>query len=227
MKYFFLYIFGLVCFIVVMAYWNSNVSNKEGFNPDNQYFLLLGDSVLNNEVYVVNGKSVNQLLKDRTDGKTTCLAKNDANITSVYNQLENLPDKLKEASDKTTIFLSVGGNDIISNFILEKNQDNKKDPDNRKLNHLFLRYQQLITAIQTKMDQCTIRLLNIYYPRDTNFRKYQPIVQQWNDLLQNHYPYNVVTINKYFTNHSDFIQSIEPSSSGGEKLANLLLNPFL
>jgi lysophospholipase L1-like esterase len=130
--------------------------------------------------------------------------------------LDSIPKKWNRPS--TTIFLSVGGNDIISNYILNNRTQNIK------LDYLFNEYQELIDTIQTNMDQCNLRLLDVYYPKDSNFRKYQPIIQEWNDLLLNHYSYNVVPISKHITNHNDFTQIIELSNSGGEKLATLMLN---
>jgi hypothetical protein len=226
MKYFFLYIFGLVCFIVVMAYWNSQVSNKEGFNPANQYFLLLGDSVLNNEVYVVNGKSVNQLLKDRTDGKTTCLAKNDANITSVYNQLQELPRNLKEASDKTTIFLSVGGNDIL----LSHDEDKEGgEVDSKVLQTIFSRYKPVVESIQMLMPKSQIVLLDLYQPAGSRFIPFVKAINEWNQLL---YAFakeknlNVLRVSNILTTPEDFTHEIEPSALGSKKLVDNILSAY-
>jgi hypothetical protein len=59
MEYFYLYIFILFCFIIAVSYWNTYMSSSiEPFNSDKQTFLLLGDSILKNDAYVSDGKSV-------------------------------------------------------------------------------------------------------------------------------------------------------------------------
>jgi len=119
MSYFYLYIFILAIFIIGVSYWNTY---REGFNSEKQTFVLLGDSIFKNDQYVSDGKSVNQLLSERTNGKTICLAKNDAKIANVYDQVKQIEPYLN--STTTTIFLSVGGNDILSRAQNNANGDN-------------------------------------------------------------------------------------------------------
>ena len=63
MKYFYLYIFILSIFIILMAYWNT-YNFKEGFN-NNRTYVLMGDSILKNNAYVSDGKSVESLVIER------------------------------------------------------------------------------------------------------------------------------------------------------------------
>ena len=62
MENFYLYIFILICFIIAVSYWNTYMSSKyrsmEPFNSDKQSFVLLGDSILKNDAYVSDGKSI-------------------------------------------------------------------------------------------------------------------------------------------------------------------------
>jgi lysophospholipase L1-like esterase len=196
-------------------------SKREKFTNSNEEIgtiVLLGDSILKNNSYVLdeNKDSIEAILSSQSNKKIVNYASDGSKIINVYQQLDSIPNKWNRST--TTIFLSIGGNDIISNYILNNRTQNIK------LDYLFNDYQELIATIQTKMDQCNLRLLDVYYPRDSNFRKYQPIIQEWNDLLMNHYSYNVVPISKHITNHNDFTQIIEVSTSGGEKLARLMLN---
>jgi len=223
MKYFYLYIFGLVFFIVVMAYWNT-LFLREGFNANTQYFLLLGDSILNNEVYVANGKAVNQLLNDSTNNRTTCLAKNDATIVDVYDQVGNIPDKLKYSSD-TTIFLSVGGNDIL-------NQSSDKDGgqvDSKVISTIFSVYKPLIKSIQTIMPKAQLVLLDIYYPDNIKYKQFHEAIREWNDKLYKYASENnvsVLRISDILTKPEDFSLEIEPSAIGGKKLADAILRNY-
>lgn len=227
MKYFYLYIFALICFIVTMAYWNSHELTYfvEGFNPKSQYFLLLGDSILNNQVYVANGKSVNQLLNDSTDNRTICLAKNEANITDVYNQVGEIPDKLRSDSYNTTIFLSVGGNDIL-------NQSSDKENgqiDSKVINTIFSIYKPLVKSIQTAMPKSQLVLLDIYYPDNAKYRPLHDAVREWNTLLYNYAKdnsINVLRVSDILTKPEDFTLEIEPSALGSKKLVDAILQNY-
>jgi lysophospholipase L1-like esterase len=208
-------------FLGVFFFSYHYYSEREKFTNSNEEIgtiVLLGDSILKNNSYVLdeNKDSIEAILSSQSNKKIVNYASDGSKIINVYQQLDSIPKKWNRPT--TTIFLSVGGNDIISNYILNNRTQNIK------LDYLFNNYQELIATIQTKMDQCNLRLLDVYYPRDSNFRMYQPIIQQWNNLLMNHYSYNVVPISKHITNHNDFTQTIEVSNSGGEKLARLMLN---
>jgi hypothetical protein len=224
MKYFYLYIFGLICFILAMSYWNSHIF-IEGFNSKSQYFLLLGDSVLNNTLYVSNGKSVNQLLIDSTNERTTCLAKNDATIVDVYDQVGKIPDNLKSASYNTTIFLSIGGNDI-----LNQSTDTQGEPiDSNVINTIFSSYKPLIKSIKTIMPNSQLVLLDIYYPDNIKYKQFHNVIRQWNDKLYNYAKNNnlsVLRISDILTKSEDFTLGIEPSTIGGKKLVDSILSNY-
>ena len=223
MKYFYLYIFGLVCFIITMAYWNT-LHFKEAFNPNSQYFLLLGDSILNNQIYVSNGKSVNELLYDRTNKRTINLAKNEATIQDVYNQIAKIPDNLKSSSD-TTIFLSVGGNDIL----FQSTDNNKGQIDSKVLNTIFSAYKPLIKTIKTIMPNSQIVPLDIYYPDNIKYRQYHKVIREWNEKLYDYAKNNhisVLRISDVLFKPEDFTLGIEPSEIGGEKIVNVILENY-
>ena len=226
MKYFYLYIFGLVLFIISMAYFNSHCSHfSEGFNSNSQYFLLLGDSILNNELYVANGKSVNQLLNDRTNNRTTCLAKNEATIVDVYDQVSKIPDKLTSDSSHTTIFISVGGNDIL-------NQSSDKEGGqvySSVINTIFSAYKPLIKSIQTIMPKSQIVLLDIYFPDNIKYKQFHNVIREWNDKLYSYAKenyFNVLRISDILIKPEDFTLSIEPSAIGSKKLVDAILENY-
>jgi hypothetical protein len=78
----------------------------EPFNSNKQTFVLLGDSILKNDAYVSDGKSVDYLLSERTNGKTIALALDHSKIVDVFDQISDIPDT---ANNKlTTVFLSAG-----------------------------------------------------------------------------------------------------------------------
>jgi hypothetical protein len=227
MQYFYLYIFGLVSFIIAMAYWNSHGFSylQEGFNPATQYFLLLGDSILNNSVYVVNGKSVNELLIEKTNNRTTSLAKNDATIVEVYDQVGIIPNKLKNASNNTTIFLSVGGNDIL-------NQVSDKEGgqvDSKVINTIFSAYKPLIKSIQRIMPNSRLVLLDIYFPNNMKYKPLHDAIREWNNKLYNYAKENnlsVLRISNILFKPEDFTLGIEPSAIGSQKLVDAILKNY-
>ena len=86
----------------------------------NGHVVLLGDSILDNTVYVPSGASVLKHLQYilPLDWVVTSLAVDGARMSSVECQLQLLPD------DTTHLFLSVGGNDILDYaYILDKPTD--------------------------------------------------------------------------------------------------------
>jgi hypothetical protein len=210
-----------------MAYWNSHGFSylREDFNPASQYFLLLGDSILNNSLYVSKGKSVNELLNEKTNNRTICLAKNDATIVEVYDQVGNIPDKLKNASDNTTIFLSVGGNDIL-------NQASDKEGgqvDSKVINTIFSAYKPLVKSIQTMMPNSQLVLLDIYSPNNIKFKQFHDVIREWNNKLyeyaRNH-NLSVLRISNILFKPEDFTLGIEPSDIGSQKLVDAILKNY-
>lgn len=199
-----LYIITLITLITFILYITHNT--KEYFTLNKKTIILLGDSVFNNNSYVEKGKAVNELLQKNVDENTTiiCLARNDSTINNVYQQLENvnidLHDKL------ITVFLSVGGNDIMN---LQK----------KNLDDTFEKYKTLIGAITNKLPNVKLVLLNIYYPAITS--KYDSLIDKWNTNVQLEYNSNnkniyILNLANLLTEPSDFVFDIEPSSTGGE-----------
>jgi lysophospholipase L1-like esterase len=196
-----------------MAYYNTNF-NIEGFTQKKLDYVLMGDSVLNNYPYVKEGKSVTDLLKDNTSGKVLCLAKNNATISQVYLQVDNIPYVLD--STNTTIFLSIGGNDILD----------KSEQGDLSIDSLFDNYIKLVKTIKSIVPKPTLILFDIYYPKDDKYAKYYSIVQQWNTMLYNFVLENnlkMFKISAVLTESTDFKNGIEVSTTGSEKLVDALL----
>ena len=204
MNYFYLKVFILLCFIFAISYFNTYTKTKsirETFSSNNnRTIVLLGDSILKNNSYTSDGKGIDDLLLERNK-QTYSYAVDNSNIVDVYNQINEIPIDLNSPS--TTIFLSAGGNDI--------------------LNH----YEEI-----DKMNQCNLVLLDIYYPDNTKYTQYHPIIREWNKLIYDYtdQPSNnintVLRVSRMLTQNDDFTLSIEPSSSGGLKIANSILNSY-
>ena len=229
MDYFYLKIFCLILFIFAVSYWNTYCSSFiESFssNKSSRAIVLLGDSILKNNSYVPDGKAVDNIIEERNlkNDKTIelySLAENNSKIVDVYSQINKIPLDINNKS--TTIFLSSGGNDILS-FYVDQHGDTS---DTGFLNTMMAAYKKLVKSIQTRMDLCQIVLLDIYYPTSNQFAQYKPILEQWNGLIATYARENslgLLQINKVVTSNDDFTLGIEPSEKGGQKIAQLILD---
>ena len=229
MNYFYLKIFGLILFIFAVSYWNTYCSSFiESFssNKSSRAIVLLGDSILKNNSYVPNGKAVDNILEERSlkndkNIELYSLAENNSKIVDVYSQINKMPLSINNKS--TTIFLSSGGNDILS-FYVDQHGDTT---DTGFLNTMLAAYKKLVKSIQTRMDLCQIVLLDIYYPTSNQFAQYKPILEQWNSLIADYARENsfgLLQISQSVTSNDDFTLGIEPSEKGGEKIAQLILD---
>lgn len=224
MKYFYLYIFFLFCFIVLMSYYNT-YNTVEGFTNTAKTYILLGDSILKNDAYVSDGKSVENLLVERNKN-THCFAEDHSKIVDIYSQIDKIP--IEFDSPNTLIFLSAGGNDILSYYV-DQNQD---ITDTSVLKPMFSSYKNIVKTIQTRLPNSKLFLLDIYYPDNLQYKRFHSIIKEWNsmiyDFAQNskNNIYGVIRISSSLTQNEDFSFGIEPSSSGGNKIASLILATY-
>jgi len=227
MENFYLYIFILLCFIVAVSYWttyaSSNYALVESFNSDKQSFVLLGDSILKNDAYVSDGKSVEELLLERTNGKTTCLAIDHSKIVDIYSQVDKIPKELN--TSQTTVFLSAGGNDILTHYVDQGNDST----DTSILGTMFAAYKKLIKSIQKKLPNANIVLLDIYYPENMTYKQYHSIINDWNKMVYEYAAKNglsVLKVSGVLTKPDDFSFGIEPSATGSRKLVDAILSSY-
>ena len=230
MKYIMLYIFLLIIFIIFMSYVNVYLrtpsNDQEPFNSkinDEDTIILIGDSILKNDLYVSNNSSIEHLI-NQNDVTCVNFAQDGAIITDCFYQLEKIPSNLN--NKRTTIYLSVGGNDIIERYIERNILTKNTDP----LTKMFHNYKKLVKSIQTKMDLSKLILIDIYYPPETFYKKYHGIINKWNNMLykyastQKNNIYEVLKVSEIMNQKMDFVYAIEPSEIGGEKIVNLIMD---
>jgi len=228
MKYIMLYISLLIVFIIFMSYVNVYLrSNHESFNSngnrEEDTIVLIGDSILKNDMYVNNNSSIEHLI-NQNDVMCVNFAQDGAVITDCFYQLDKIPSSLN--NKHTTIYLSVGGNDIIDRYI-ERNTPVKNTD---ALNKMFQNYKKLVKSIQIKMDLSKLILIDIYYPPESFYKKYHGIINRWNAMLYKYASnsknniYEVLKVSKIMNQKMDFVYSIEPSESGGEKIVDLIMD---
>ena len=224
MNYFYLYIFILVSFIFTVSYFNTYINTyKESFNSNKQSLVLLGDSILKNDAYVSDGKSVDILLKERTNEKSICLARDDSKIVDIYSQIEKIPNDIN--TNYTTVFLSAGGNDILTHYVEQENTSK----DSSILKTIFAAYKKVIKSIRNKLPNANIVLLDIYYPDNMKYKQYHSIINEWNNMIysySNKNNYSVLKISGILTHPEDFSLGIEPSAVGSKKLVETILSSY-
>ena len=112
MSVYYLLVILISIFIIVCCAYSKSI--KETFTTNNTTIILMGDSVLNNSKYVSAKKSVFDILQTKTKNVFN-YAKDGATIDDLYQQLDKIPLELN--TDKTNIFISAGGNDILNKQI--------------------------------------------------------------------------------------------------------------
>jgi len=187
---------------------------KEGLT-NNDNIILMGDSVLNNSNYVSSGKSLYDILNIKMS-KVLNVAKDESTINDLYGQLDKIPIELNKP--ETYIFISAGGNDILSN--------NTK-LTNKEIKQLFDTYMDFLKALRVKLSNAKIHIMNLYLPTNPRYQSYKPFIDKWNSLLNEYSSkigemYNVVDLNSLLTTPEDFIYDIEPSETATEKIAHLI-----
>jgi len=225
MKHFYLYILLLFFIIIAVSsfthYYKYYVLKEQFSNNNDKSYVLLGDSIIKNNSYVKNGKGIDDILNEKTNGNTHCYAKDESTVVDIYSQLDSIPSDLNTKS--TTIFLSVGGNDILNNYA-DKDINVK---DTKVLDPIFNAYKKIIKSIQTKMNDSKLVLLDIYYPTNIKLTQYKPILEEWNKLISDFASTNnlqVINISNILIESTDFTLNIEPSETGGEKIADNILS---
>lgn len=201
-----------ITIIITCAYVNT--ITKEGLTNENT-IILLGDSVLNNAIYVPPDQSVEAYLKQYTNNLYN-YAKDGATIPDIYSQIEKISLQFNKIT--SFLFISAGGNDI-----LNKSKELTED----QINALFKQYMDVIQAIRKKLPSINITILNLYQPTDPRYQVYKPSIDKWNTLIQESSTkvgemYNVIDLNAILDNANDFIYEIEPSPTASQKIANVI-----
>lgn len=206
--YFFIFCIFIYLFIFIFKY-----NLKEALTNEDT-IVLIGDSILNNNMYVPIGKSVGDNVKLLHENNVIIAAKDNATISTCYQQL-NTNNIIN--SENYHLFISIGGNDILNNRL---NNENKKFDDLKE------KYIELIDFIKNKYSKTKINLLNLYFPADEKYDKYKEVIKEWNEMISSlceKYKYNLLRLDNLLVNASDFTYEIEPSALGSEKIAKLIV----
>ena len=200
---FFFILYKLFLFYTTNFHFESFISSS----TSNKTIILLGDSILNNTNYVSSNTNIPYLLHSyltKQNNQLLNLAQDNASISTVYNQLNKIPIDLNNSN--TFIILSVGGNDLLNGY-----QD---------INQIIIKYKKLLNSIQSRLPRIHLILINLYYPFGID--QYYSLIEKWNNNLKN-YTFKQIDLTKIMNNSEDFI-NIEPSSMGGQKIIQQIIN---
>jgi hypothetical protein len=206
-------LFIVVISIIIILGCAFYKSLKEGLT--NKYnIVLIGDSILNNSKYVPSQKSVYDILQTKSSN-VFLFAKDGSTIIDCYVQLDQVPIELN--TPDTYVFISVGGNNLLSSSQLNSSN----------INDLFKKYMKFIESVKAKLPNANIIILNLYLPTNTKYTTYKTSVDEWNSLItknanNNHIIYNVIDLHGLLTNPSDFVYDIEPSEQASQTIANAI-----
>jgi hypothetical protein len=191
---------------------------------------LLGDSMLDNTLYVDPNESVVDIFKTTTDHNVRLYAQDGALIEDVYSQLHKISPDYNNRD--TYICISAGGNNILELVAIHLqykafniDNDDEDTGQGNNVNQIFEQYKKLINAITLKLPNANILLLNLYYP--TAEPALKPLISHWNDKMDASFEnvakrIRVVRVDHSLTKSDDFTHRIEPSYEGGCKMVDLI-----
>ena len=195
------------------------------------YVSLLGDSIIDNKVYVGEGElSVTEHLQHNSSSNFTMIAVDGDTTEDV---LENQLDNLKEPVSH--IVLSIGGNDLLQNLHLLQDETSGMKFALEKSSELIGEIQENYTKILEHLSNYDAKvLLCTVYEGDlksdvmlAQFDKAgQAMLKMHNDTvyyLASKFEVDVLELRNIFTNKEDYANPIEPSHIGGEKLAKAII----
>jgi len=197
------------------------------------YVSLLGDSIIDNKVYVQpNELSVKEHLEEQSEYMFKQLAVDGHTTNDVLSfQLDKLP---KLSTHKV---LSIGGNDLLGQVYFLKNKDEftaKEVMEQAvcKLAPIKNRYRTIVKNLSEQDSNillCTVyegNLLDDSLYSDIAFAS-KAMVSMLNDIIFSTaatYKVDVLELRNIFTNPEDYANPIEPSHKGGRKLATGIID---
>ncbi len=183
--------------------------------------VLFGDSILNNSRYVSLGNSVGASLRDIYGANLKMYAQDGASINNVYAQLEQFSTYNNDSeTDDLHIVISAGGNNMLNAMQVHALNDSSVDK-------IASQYSRLMNHVCKMYPNAHVYLLNVYYPTNKPYNKIAKYVTRWNDTVKTMVEEKdrtvLIRIDEICTEEEDFINDIEPSSIGGKKIADIIV----
>ena len=210
------------------AFATKDKTKRTKTRTNSPRLILLGDSILNNSMYVAHDESVEYLLRQQSNTVRTAndsdsivfLAEDNACIEDVLQaQLPRIPATTTGA---THLFLSAGGNDILNAIQLQT-------LSLESISRLFEEYKQLVIALQTQCPHAHLHLFNLYYPTQALLQPYYTHIDHWNlqlreFILASNTVLQDFPLSKLCFEDLDFVHAVEPSAVCSQKIVNRILS---
>ncbi len=193
------------------------------------HYVLLGDSIFDNAPYVSDGKDVRAhlakaLARRAVDHRVTLLAVDGALCADVEIQLRHLPH------DADRLFLSVGGNDLLSEIdLLEARAGTVAEGLSklaRMLEQVVARYRRAVQAcIRTGQPLGLCAVYGGCFPDQRLQACVDLVVALFHDRVHQiaaEHQLPVIDLRQICREEADYVQCIEPSDTGGQKIAQAL-----
>ncbi|MBI3269337.1 MAG: SGNH/GDSL hydrolase family protein [Planctomycetes bacterium] len=194
--------------------------------PAKPHIVLLGDSILDNRAYVGDGPDVVCQLRTLlgANWKATLLARDGSVVSDVRRQLEGVP------ADAGCLVLSAGGNDAIGHVGILDHPARSPGP----LFDAVAGVSELFSGDYTRLLDAALALglptavCTIYHPQAENLQRRRELLAAltiFNDAIltaafRARVP--VIDLRLCCTEPTDFVNHIEPSVHGGEKIAKAI-----
>jgi len=195
------------------------------------HLVLLGDSIFDNATYVRGRPAVIDLVRNRLPAgwRATLIARDGNVINDVQRQLERLPD------DASHLVLSIGGNDVLLEIEILQKRVGTVGEGLRLLadrQHRFEDdYRRLLQAIGARgLPTAVCTIYNPCFPEGLFQREAVAALCLFNDcILRNAHLFTlpVLDLRAICTAATDYSNEIEPSSTGGAKIAHAICDIIL
>jgi hypothetical protein len=196
-----------------------------------QHLVLLGDSILDNAAYVHGRPAVIDQVRNRLpEGwRATLIARDGSVIIDVHRQLEQVPD------DASHLVLSAGGNDVLFEVGILQEPAATVGEGLQLLAEILDRfmgdYHRLLRSIKDR--GLNTMVCTVYNPSALDERLQREAVTAlslFNDGIiraAREFQFPVIDLRAVCTEIADFANEIEPSSTGGAKIAHAICNVIL
>ena len=192
------------------------------------HIVLLGDSIFDNLAYTEGGPDVISQLRDILPNgwDATLLAVDGSTTIDVPNQLSRLP------AGATHLILSVGGNDALLNSdVLLKPFDSPASALGKlaELSQAFEnKYRHtIVVCAKTRLPLTICTIYNGNFPDPVYQRLASTALMVFNDVILRagfELGLTIIDLRLICSSAEDYANLIEPSSTGGAKIARCILN---
>ena len=214
---------GLGAVSAMNATWTSPVAAREVL--EDGHVVLLGDSIFDNKPYVGNGPAVIDQVRN-TLGVTWSAKLLAVDGSTTQDVIDEQIDKIPDSA--THVIISSGGNDALQQQEILLRQVDIVSEALQMMNEIQRKfgkvYSQLIDAVLKKVDK--VAVCTIYDPNfDLAPRQQASIaaLSLFNDRIMRvafTRKLPVIDLRTLFDDRQDYANPIEPSSKGGQKIAD-------